>query len=30
MIAALPPRAHAPTVVLTGKTTVERGGVPMW
>ena len=30
MVAALPPRAHVPMVVLTGKTTVERGGVPMW
>ena len=30
MVAALPPRAHVPTVVLTGKTTIERGGVPMW
>ena len=30
MVAELPPRAHVPEIVLTGKTTVERGGVPMW
>lgn len=30
MVASLPPRAHVPELVITGRTTVERGGVPMW
>lgn len=30
MVAALPVRAHVPCLVITGKTTIERGGVAMW
>lgn len=30
MVATLPARAHVPELVINGKTSMTRDGVPMW